>query len=114
MTKTADCAYWHTAYWHTADLKDLLFWLRHVHDRKKSAVFRASIFMKFRKTEKQYGLVSYTTLNKNLEMNVESADRNVCMSFVKRDLQAVDFRENYPLNFCVHLYRILCQTGRKV
>ena len=35
--------------------------------------------MKFGKAEKQYGLVSYTTLNKNLEMNVESADRNVCI-----------------------------------
>jgi hypothetical protein len=27
--------------------------------------------MEFRKGEKQYGLVSYTTLNKNMEMNLK-------------------------------------------
>ena len=53
-------------------------------------------------------------LTKNVEMNVGSADRNVCMSFVRRDLELADFRETYSLNFCVHSYRILSQTGRKV
>jgi len=48
-----------------------------VHVRKKSAVFPAPIFMNSRKVEKQYGLGSYITLNKNMEMNVENADRNV-------------------------------------